>query len=154
VTILSDHIGKGNFAQIVYQAEPISSVWGRLEDGTLTCMTYKRDQNVVGWTPCVLARQGGAAVVESISVIPGNNDSGQVYNSINRDEVWMIVNRTINGSTKRYIEMMEGYFDGPNRATYLDKSEWRAAMKAAQVDAFYVDCGLTYSGVPPTTITI
>jgi hypothetical protein len=149
VTILSDHIGKGNFAQIVYQAEPISSVWGRLEDGTMTCMTYKRDQNVVGWTPCAGGKFAGAAVVESISVIPGNNDSGQVYNSINRDEVWMIVNRTINGSTKRYIEMMEGYFDGPNRATYLDKSEWRAAMKAAQVDAFYVDCGLTYSGVPP-----
>jgi hypothetical protein len=79
VTILSDHIGKGSFAQIVYQAEPISSVWGRLEDGTLTCMTYKRDQNVVGWTPVVLGATsaGAAAVVESISVIPGNNDLGR-----------------------------------------------------------------------------
>lgn len=154
VTILSDHISKGNFAQIVYQAEPTSNVWGRLEDGTLTCLTYKRDQNVVGWTPCVMAgSKAGAAVVESISVIPGNNDPGQVYNSINRDELWMIVNRTINGGTKRYIEMMEGYFDGPNRATYLNKSQWWAAMKAAQVDAFYVDCGLTYSGASTTTIT-
>ncbi len=154
VTILSDHIGKGSFAQIVYQAEPISSVWGRLEDGTLTCLTYKRDQNVIGWTPVVLgATSDSAAVVESISVIPGNNDSGQVYNSINRDEVWMIVRRTVNGLTKRYVEMMEGYFDGPNRATYLDKSEWRAAMQAAQVDAFYVDCGLTYNGAVTTTIS-
>ncbi|WP_143279269.1 hypothetical protein [Bradyrhizobium ottawaense] len=154
VTILSDHIGKGSFAQIVYQAEPVSSVWGRLEDGTLTCLTYKRDQNVVGWTPIVLAATAaGAAVVESISVIPGNNDSGQVYSSINRDEVWMIVRRTIGGATKRYVEMLEGYFDGPNRATYLDKSDWRAAVKAAQVDAFYVDCGLTYNGAATTTIS-
>ncbi|MCK1367620.1 hypothetical protein [Bradyrhizobium sp. 62] len=154
ITILSDHIGKASFAQIVYQAEPISSVWGRLEDGTLACLTYKRDQNVVGWTPVVLAAtDAGAAVVESISVIPGNSDPGQVYTSINRDEVWMIVKRTINGVTKRYIEMMEGYFDGPNRATYLDKSEWRTDMKAAQVDAFYVDCGLTYSGTATTTIS-
>jgi hypothetical protein len=60
----------------------------------------------------------------------------------------MIVKRTINGVTKRYIEMMEGHFDGPNRSTYLNKSTWRA-MVVAQVDAFYVDCGLTYSGVPP-----
>lgn len=154
VTILSDHIGKGNFAQIVYQAEPLSNVWGRLEDGTLTCMTYKRDQNVVGWTPCVIgATRTAAAVVESISTIPGNNDAGQVYNSINRDEVWMIVKRTVNGVAKRYIEMMEGYFDGPNRAAYLNKSTWRAAMVVAQKDAFYVDCGLTYSGVSTTTIS-
>jgi hypothetical protein len=154
ITILSDHIGKGNFAQIVYQAEPVSSVWSRLEDGTLTCLTYKRDQNVVGWTPCVLAAtMAGAAIVESISVIPGNNDPGQVYNSINRDEVWMIVNRTIDGHTKRYVEMMEGYFDGPNRAAYLDKSAWRTAMKVAQADAFHVDCGLTYKGAAATSIT-
>lgn len=154
ITILSDHIGKGNFAQIVHQAEPFSNVWGRLEDGTLVCMTYKRDQNVVGWTPCVVGGSlAGAAVVESIAVIPGATDSGQVYDSINRDEVWMIVNRTIGGTTKRYIEMMEGYFDGPNRATYLNKSTWRAAVVVAQKDAFYVDCGLTYSGVSTMTIT-
>ena len=117
-------------------------------------MTYKRDQNVVGWTPAVLAATiGGAATVESIAVIPGNNDPGQVYSSINRDEVWMIVNRTIGGVTKRYVEMMEGYFDGPNRAQYLDKSLWRAAVKTAQIDAFYVDAGLTYSGVSTSTIT-
>lgn len=154
VTILADHIGRGSFAQIVYQAEPVSSVWARLEDGTLACLTYKRDQNVVGWTPVSLAAtSGGAAVVESISVIPGNNDSGQVYSSINRDEVWMVVRRVIGGVTKRYIEMMEGYFDGPNRAAYLDKSAWRTAVRAAQVDAFYVDCGLTYNGVSTTTIS-
>jgi hypothetical protein len=117
-------------------------------------LTYKRDQNVVGWTPCVISgSKAGAAIVESISVIPGNNDPGQVYNSINRDELWMIVNRTINGVTKRYIEMMEGYFDGPNRADYLNKGTWRDAVRTAQADAFYVDCGLTYSGALTTTIS-
>jgi hypothetical protein len=151
ITILSDHIGRGNFAQIVHQAEPHSNVWARLEDGSLACMTYKPDQNVIGWTPCGLG--GTGAVVESIATIPGNDDAGQVYSSINRDEVWMIVRRTIDGGTKRYIEMMEGVFDGPNRANYLDKSEWRAAVRDAQVDAFYVDCGLTYSGSPVTMIS-
>ncbi|MFK4647223.1 hypothetical protein ABIF96_005797 [Bradyrhizobium ottawaense] len=154
ITILSDHIGKASFAQVVYQAEPTSNVWGRLEDGTLACMTYKPDQNVIGWTPCVLgASVGSAAVVEAIATIPGNDDSGQVYSSINRDELWMIVRRTINGATKRYIEMMEGVFDGPNRADYLNRSEWRAAVVSAQADAFYVDCGLTYSGASATVIS-
>lgn len=154
VTILSDHISKGLLAQVVYQAEQFSNVWARLESGALACVTYKRDQNVVGWTPCTIAgTKAGAAVVESLSVIPGNSGSGQVYSSINRDELWMIVRRTINNVTKRYVEMVEGYFDGPNRAEYLDKSEWRAAMKIAQIDAFHVDCGLTYKGAATTSIT-
>lgn len=154
ITILSDHIGKGNFAQLAYQAEPISTLWHRLEDGTLAALTYQRDQNVIGWTPCTMGGTiRGAALVESIAVIPGNNDPGQVYSSVNRDEVWMIVNRNVNGITKRYIEMFEGAFDGPNRAGYTNKATWRAAVVAAQVDAFYVDCGLTYVGVPTTTIS-
>lgn len=154
VTIISDHIGKGNFAQIAYQAQPFSVVWCRLEDGTLAAMTYKRDQNVVGWTPIEIAGSvAGDAVVEWISVIPGDSDAGQTYSSINRDEVWLIVRRTINGLTKRYIEVMEGYFDGPNRAQYLDKQDWRAAVKTAQADAFYVDAGLTYKGAPATVIS-
>jgi hypothetical protein len=75
VTILPTILAREALLQIVYQAEPLSNVWGRLEDGTLACMTYKRDQNVVGWTPCTVGGQvAGAAVVESISVIPGNNN--------------------------------------------------------------------------------
>ena len=154
ITILADHIAKQSFNQIVYQAEPTSNIWGRLGDGTLTCVTYKRNQNVVGWTPHIIAGSAaGTAVVESLSVIPGASDSGQVYSSLNRDELWMIVRRTINGQTKRYIEMLEGAFDGPNRATYLNKASWRADVRSQQVDAFHVDCGLTYSGTATTTIT-
>lgn len=154
ITILSDHIGKGNFAQIVFQSEPIATLWFRMEDGTLVALTYKRDQNVIGFTPCTMApSSAGAAIVESMAVIPGNNDAGQVYSSINRDEVWVVVNRTINGVTKRYMEMFEGVFDGPNRAGFTDKSAWRTAVVSAQVDAFYIDAGLTYNGVSTSTIT-
>jgi hypothetical protein len=146
VTILADHITRGNIAQIVYQGEPFSNVWVRLESGTLACLTYKRGQNVVGWTPVEIA--GTDASVESIAVIPGDNaDDGQVFTSINRDEVWMLVSRTVNNTTVYYVEVMEGYFDGPNRAVYLDKEEWRDAMREAQVEVFYVDSGLTYDGV-------
>lgn len=154
ITVLADHITRGNVAQLAYQAEPFSNVWARLETGTLACLTYKRPENVVGWTPIEIAGSlASNAVVESIATIPGDSDTGQVYSSLNRDEVWMIVKRTIGGVTKRYIEVMEGFFDGPNRAAYDLKSDWEDAVKAAQVDAFHVDCGLTYKGTPTSTIS-
>jgi hypothetical protein len=153
-TILSQHIARGGIAQIVYQEEPFSQVWARLEDGKLAVMTYKRAQNVIGWTPVEIAGSAAStAVVESIAVIPGGSGSGQVYSSEDRDELWLIVRRTIGGATKRYIEVMEGYYEGPNRGAYQSRAAWEAAQVAAQKDAVYLDCAATYDGAATTTIT-
>lgn len=153
LSILSDHIAKttGGFKEIAYTAEPYSIVWGLMEDGTLSATTYKREHAVVGATRRTIA--GTDAEVISISAIGGGTDSGQVYSSVDRDELWLIVERTINGATKRYIEVLEGFFEGPNRADYDSLSTFQTAMLAAQVDAFYVDCGVTYQGSAATTIT-
>jgi hypothetical protein len=52
------------------------------------------------------------------------------------DEVYLIVKRTINGSAVRYVERM------------------RQRMPSANIeDAFFVDCGLTYSGVAADVIS-
>lgn len=156
LNILADHIAGSGIEQIVYQAKPYSMVWARKTDGTLACMTYKREQNVIGWTPVTRAANGAsiAAIVEAMAVIPGGTATGsQVYNSQKRDEVWLLVNRTVQGVTQRYIEVMEGFFIGPNRAQYATKALWQAAMLTAQREAFYVDCGGTYSGVAATNIS-
>lgn len=89
-----------------------------------------------------------------MAAIPGaTTASGQVYDSSGRDELWFVVKRTINGSVVHYIEMMEGVFDGPNRAAYLDKAEFDTDMRTQQADAFYVDCGLTYSGPAVSSVS-
>ena len=79
----------------------------------------------------------GDVVVESVAVIPGDNGSGQTQDSTDHDEVWLLVKRTINGSTKRYIEFFERDFE-----TGHD-----------QEDAYYLDSVITYDGVSATTIT-
>ena len=66
------------------------------------------------------------AKVESVATIPGTNE----------DEVWVIVNRNINGSTKRYVEQMKNFDFGEDIE-----------------DAFYVDSGLTYSGSSATSLS-
>lgn len=151
VTVLARHITRGKVAQIVYQEEPFSQLWARLEDGTMACMAYKRSQNVIGWTPERIA--GTGAVVESLAVIPGAAGSGQAYSSKDRDELWMIVRRTVNGATVRHIEVMEGYYEGPYRHDYLDREAYRMAVRDAQVDAVCLDSCVTYSGSSTTTIT-
>ena len=65
-------------------------------------------------------------LVESVATIPGSNGN---------DEVWISVKRTIDGATVRYIE-------------YLNDQD-----QSAFEDQFFVDSGLTYSGVAATTLS-
>ena len=67
------------------------------------------------------------AVVESIAVVPGD---------LNEDSLYMIVKRTVNGATVRFIE----YFSAFDFGNDIE-------------DAFFVDSGLTYSGSAATSIS-
>lgn len=131
LTPLSEHITRTGVTMLAYQQEPHRRVWAVRGDGVLVGLTYERDQDVTGWHRHILggAFGSGSAVVESIAVIPEPNGA--------YDELWLIVKRTINGATKRYIEYMVKSFDEGD----------------ARADAFFVDCGLTYSGAPATVIS-
>lgn len=120
VSLLAEHITEGGIVDIAYQQEPSQIVWAPRADGTLLGMTYERAEDVVGWH-----RHSVGGIVESVISLP-HWDGDQ-------DVLWMIVRRTINGNTKRYVEYMEKYMT----------DEY----------AFYVDCGLTYDGTATTTIT-
>lgn len=125
-TILANHITKTGIVATAFAAEPDSVLWCARTDGLLLGFTFNREQDVLGWHRHPI---GGDGIVESLASIPSPDAT--------RDELWMIVRRTINGSTVRYIEYLEApYAEGDDVA-----------------DAFYVDSGATYSGVATTTIT-
>lgn len=155
LTILSDHVLRGGVVEMDYQQQPDSLLWCVRADGVLAALTYKREQEVVGWSRHKLGGSFGAgdAVVESVAVIPGNAGAGQVQASDDRDEVWVLTKRTIGGATVRHVEMLEGAFAGPVRHDYASDGAWQTAVLAAQQDAFYVDSGLTYDGAATTSIT-
>lgn len=139
MTRLSQHITRGGIVEMAYAGEPEPIAWIVREDGQLLSLTLIRDEDVVGWGRHILGGSFGSgnAVVESVDVIPGADGAGQVQDSSGRDEVWIIVKRTINGSTKRYIEVFEGNFEtGDN-----------------QEDSYYSDSLITYDGAPTATIT-
>lgn len=110
--------------QACYQKEPYSIVWSARSDGLLLGFTFDQEQSVQAWHRHTLS-----GVVESVAVIP-SPDGG-------RDDLWMIVRRTINGTTRRYVE-------------YMDE-EWDDSLPLS--DAYYVDSGLTYDGAPITVVT-
>lgn len=139
MTRLASHITRGNVVEMAFAEEPNSEVWAVREDGVMASMTFRREEDIVGWARHIIGGNfgGGHAVVESIAIIPGSNAAGQTQDSTNRDEVWVSVKRTINGATKRYVEFMERDFETGDD----------------QEDAYYADSLITYDGAATTTIT-
>ena len=155
MTRLAQHITRGGIVEMAFAEEPNSLLYAVRTDGVLLTMTYRRDEDVVGWARQIVGGSFGTghAVVESVAVIPGANGGGQVQDSSDRDEVWITVKRTINGSTKRYIEVFERDFEGPFPSEYDDEDDWEAAMLTEQKDAYYADSIITYDGSATTAIT-
>lgn len=120
MTLLAEHITKAGVVQLAYEQQPDSILWAIVDDGTLCGMTYERDQDVIGWH-----RHVTDGSFESIAVLYGDGV----------DERWVIVNRTIGGSTKRFVERV-------NPTEWTDKE-----------DAFYVDSGLSYNGAAATVFS-
>lgn len=129
ITILSEHLTEGGITDFAYQQEPESVIWALRPDGTLLGLTYRREEEVVAWHKHVIGGtfDSGQAVVESIAALP--TDSGE-------DELYMVVKRTINSVTKRYVEVMKPYDFGSDTTS-----------------AFFVDSGLAYSGSATTSLS-
>ncbi len=148
MTILAGHITQTKIIRMTYAQSPGSLMIGMRGDGRLAVLSYKREQDVVGWSRWTIGGSfsSGIAVVESVAVIPGNNGSGQVQDSSERDEIWVVVKRTINSATVRYIEVFEEDFEGPDRNDYLTEATYETALLAAQKNAYYADSVITYDG--------
>ncbi len=129
ISIISEHIAKKGINSICYQSEPDAVFWMALDNGELAGLTYEADQNVRGWHR---QRLGGRfsstdyGIVESVAATPGQSGA---------DDVWLVVKRTINGVTRRYIEVVQPSFE-----------------YGEVTDAFMVDCGLTYAGSPVSSV--
>lgn len=128
MSLLASHLMVGGIIEMAYQQEPDSILWCARADGALLSLTYERTQEVVGWSRHFVA--GTDAKVESIAVIPSPDGT--------RDELWAVVQRTINSVSVRYVEYMTQGL--PEDAT-------------TTVNAEFLDSMLTYDGAATVTIT-
>jgi len=129
LNLLAEHITAGYIKQIVYARSPDNLVWALLQNGELRCMTYEKTQEVIAWHRHIIG--GTNTEVKSIGVVPKSDESEEI--------LYMVVQRTINGTTKQYVEYLEAQFD--------------SAKGDVVEDAFFVDSGLSYNGAATTTIS-
>ena len=130
MTILAEHISETGINEMSYQQEPNQIIWAVREDGKLVGLTYQREQQVVAWHQHIFggAFSTGNAVCETVATIPTNDKEYQT---------WIIVKRTINGVTRRYVEYLNQFDFNED-----DNTEFN-----------FLDSQLSYSGSATTTIT-
>jgi hypothetical protein len=130
MTILAEHISESGVNEMSYQQEPNQIIWGVREDGQLIGLTYQREQQVVAWHRHIFggAFSTGTAVCETIATIPTNDKEYQT---------WVIVKRTIDGVTRRYVEYLNQFdFDEDDETSFN-----------------FLDSQLSYDGSATTTIS-
>lgn len=105
---------------MAYAKAPQPVVWFVSTSGKLIGLTYVPEQQVGAWH-----QHDTDGVFESCTVVAEGQE----------DVLYCVIRRTINGSSKRYVERLHS-------RQFTD-----------QADAFFVDCGLTYSGAAATVIS-
>lgn len=121
MTIMAPHLGNGyTITDLAYSRAPDQILWAVRSDGALLSMTYVPEHQVYGW-----AKHDTDGTFESICTVAEGNE----------DALYAVVRRTINGSTKRFVERLD------------------TRMFFSLEDAYMVDCGGTYSGTPVSTVS-
>jgi hypothetical protein len=122
ISLMAPHLFDYNsIIEMAYSRGPIPTLWAISSTGQLLGMTYVPEQQVASWHRHDTAASG---IFESCCVVTENNE----------DMLYVIVNRTINGATKRYVERLH------------------TRKYTSTVDAFFVDCGSTYTGAATGTL--
>ena len=114
---------QSGIAQTAFQLEPYPIFWAVRNDGQLIGLVFNTQDQVYAWFR--INMQGGT--IESVAVISGQNIE---------DQVVVVVNRTINGVTQRYVE-------------YFMPQELFGQLS----NAFFVNCGQQWQGTGPFAIT-
>ncbi len=120
LTIVAGHLFEDyTLSRLEYQQSPHSIVWAVRSDGTLLGLTYLPEDEIFGWH----RHDTLNGLFEDICVVPESTG----------DVLYAIVNRTIDGSTVRYIEKLAARPEEFTDATLISS-------------AIFLDCAKTKTG--------
>jgi len=140
VTQMAEHITASGIIAIAFQKRPQPIIWCVLTDGSLISVTFDNVHKVAAWAAHPMTNGS----VESVAVIPGCSVDAE-------DQVWLIVRRTINGSTKRYVERMmpQNWGTDDRDAAFLD-----SCLKFDGGDAVNISNISVAAGTGKITVTV
>lgn len=150
MNLVSYHLTQVGITKIVRQIARPVIIWCLRSDGVLLGMTYKAKENIAGWHQ---HRVGGNGFVEDIGVLP---------REANGEILYLIVKRTINGRTVRFIEyitdtpvwpdpldfLTDSYLlaSGDNNFSQEDENRFFSAQYERQKEGNYLDAASVYDG--------
>lgn len=149
---LAEHVTASTVVQAAFAALPDSLYWGMRLDGRLACLTYSVEQDVFGWSLHYIggfrdASKLQAAKVRSCSVIP--SPDGTI------DDLWMIVERYVDGETVRDVEFLTEALPAPQRWEEEPEEAFKRRLLDYQAEQFFVDGGVTFDNpLPISDITV
>ena len=112
------HIAARGMNRLVWQSAPYDMIWTHDDAGIAYGLVYERETETLGW-----CERNFSGAVESMAVIPSADGTF--------DRLWLVVRRTINGSTVRHIEYM-----------------------ASEDEGIYMDSAVTYTGASAELIAV
>lgn len=95
LTILCSHLFESGVKEMARTSSPASYLLAILDSGDMAVATYERPEEVVAWGKFTTAGD-----YKSVCVIPNKCGSG--------DEVWVLVERTVNGRNDLFVEVFDG----------------------------------------------
>jgi len=94
---MHEDIGEGGIVHLDIQRQPENYIWHVRADGECPILILDPAQEVSGWIRYITApTSAGAGVVEDVCVMQGNA----------QDVVYLSIQRTVDGSTVRYLERL------------------------------------------------
>lgn len=126
LTVTAEHISRGGFSSLQFLEVPWQSVMAVRGDGVLCGLTYQPAEEVIAWWRMVTDGE-----VEDVCAIPASDGTA--------DELWLLVKRTIDGGTVRYVERLLQ----PHEPEDEDDKDGYC----------FLDSSLSYSGAPATAFS-
>ncbi len=149
--LVSDHLPYPGLQQMAFQVGRPDILWVTRKDGVLLGLTYKDKEDISGWHRHLL---GGA-------YIDANNCSRPfgrclwvscISRPTAQEQLWAVVEREINGQTRRSVEFMMDAPIYPDPIDFYtgdeedDRVRYLNAVYEVQKNAVYLDNSLTYDG--------
>ena len=127
LTTRARHLGSRNFQEIAYQQELAPIVWGRMADGSLTGVTYRRISLISTQKPEFVAWHqhslGSGRLIESICVGPSNDGT--------LDALAMVTNDPETGV--RFVESATTLLDEDDPVTMANFLDWSITPQGASL---------------------
>lgn len=140
--LVSDVITSSGGREIVLQSGRPDVLWIPKKNGELIGLTYHETEDVAAW---YRFKVGGNGKVLAVGIMP----RADKY-----DQLWLIVERVINGKVRRYVEYMSDYenflspedFYTDEGTKEVDNDRYLNDVYEKQKLENHLDCCLTYDG--------